>query len=144
MRFTRIDLTRGRLRCVVAIFLFALAGCSSKLAADVSGKVTLDGKPIGPGDVVFTPAGQSNNAATGTVENDGSYYLKTGRTTGLAPGKYQVSLSVREPPANFHPGDRPPPGRLLIPDRYQLPSSSGLEFDIQPGHNNVDLVLKTN
>jgi hypothetical protein len=143
MQVTIIDLTRGRRRCLAAILLVALAGCSSKMAADVSGKVTLDGKPIGPGDVVFTPASHSSNAATGTIENDGSYFLKTGRTAGLVPGKYQASLSVREPPANFHPGDRPPPGRLLIPEKYQLPNTSGLEFDVQPGHNTIDLVLKS-
>jgi hypothetical protein len=129
--------------CLAAIVLIALASCSSKMAADVSGKVTLDGKAIGPGDVVFTPTGHAATAATGTIERDGSYFLKTGRTPGLAIGKYQVSLSVREPPADFHPGDRPPPGKLLIPDKYELPSSSGLEFDIQPGGNTIDLKLKS-
>jgi hypothetical protein len=143
MQMTTVDFTHGRRRCLVAILLIALAGCSSRMAADVSGKVTLDGKAIGPGDVVFTPAGQINNAATGTIESDGSYFLKTGRTTGLSPGKYQASLSVREPPANFHPGDRPPPGRLLIPEKYQLPNTSGLEFEVQPGRNTIDLALKS-
>jgi hypothetical protein len=137
-----IQLTFRHRYLIAATFVLALTGCSNKLAA-VSGKVTMDGKPIGPGDIAFTPVGQGNNAATGTVEKDGSYFLKTGRETGIAPGKYQVSLSVREPPADYHPGDRPPPGRLLIPEKYLLPSSSGLEFDVQAGHNTIDLPLKS-
>jgi len=118
-----------------------LAGCNrSSLEADVSGTVTLDDQPIGPGVVVFARAG-GGSPAIGTIDAGGRYRLKTSRETGLAAGTYHVSVSIRERPVDIQPGERPPPGKLLIPEKYAQSATSGLEFEVQSGRNTIDIEL---
>lgn len=69
--------------------------------------------------------------------------MNTSRELGLAPGKYKVAVSIRELPQNVKRGDRPPPGKLLIPARYEQNTSSGLEYDVKPGQNTIDIELKS-
>ena len=128
---------------VVGFLVAALIGCGrGALESEVSGTVTLDGKRIGPGVVVFSPA-EGGKPATGSIESNGSYTLKTSRELGLAAGKYAVAVSIREMPAEIKPGDRPPPGKLLIPENYEQSTTSGLEFDVQPGRNTIDIELNS-
>jgi hypothetical protein len=125
------------------LLFFAIVGCSSSSQeSHVSGVVTLDGKPIGPGIVVFASA-TSGRPATGSIESDGSYVLMTSRETGLAPGKYRAAVTVREMPPDIKRGDRPPPGRLLTPEKYVDGSTSGLDYEVQPGDNTIDIELSS-
>lgn len=129
----------------LAVIAAVVGGCSRDgFESSVSGSVKLDGKSIGPGVVVFAPVGVNANPATGTINANGDYSLLTSRTAGLAPGKYQVSVSVREMPANLQPGDRPPPGKLLIPEKFASSATSGLEFEVKPGSNRIDIPLDSN
>lgn len=133
--------SRRSCRALSCLFTVLLGSCSgSSLESHVSGIVTLDGEPVGPGIVVFSPV-NSSKPATGSVESDGTYLLNTNRESGLSPGRYQVSLSVREVPQNMQRGDRPPPGKLLIPDKYESTATSGLEFEVVPGDNTIDIKL---
>ncbi len=129
--------------CIGLLLLSAMTSCSrSSQESQVSGVVTLDGNAIGPGIIVFAPLG-SGKPATGSIESDGSFMLMTSRETGLAPGKYQVAVSVREVPQNVKRGDRPPPGKLLIPEKYEDSTTSGLEYEVAPGKNTIDIELKS-
>lgn len=90
MRFTK------RLRWLAGLIpavALALFGCSSddvKRTA-VSGKVTLDGKPLAKGDIQFIPkSGDSRGAAWGQVV-DGSYSIPA--ADGPAAGTYTVSIT---------------------------------------------------
>jgi hypothetical protein len=126
--------------CVAAI-LVMVAGCNqSALESQVSGHVKLDGKPIGPGTVVFAPV-NGGKPATGSIESDGSYFLKTSRESGLSAGKYQVAVSIREMPKDVKRGDRPPLGKLLIPEKYEQSSTSGLEYQVEQGPNTIEIDL---
>lgn len=123
---------------VVAIF----AGCrGSSMQSEVSGTVTLNGKKIGPGTIVFAPTTQGVKPATGSVESDGSYMLKTSRESGLSAGSYRVAVSIREMPQNVKRGDRPPVGKLLIPEKYEDETKSGLQYDVSPGKNTINVEL---
>ncbi len=127
---------------VSTVTVTTLVGCSrSDLGSEVSGQVTLDGKPIGPGVVVFAPADGKSNPATGAIGLDGWYSMKTSRAVGLKPGKYSLSVSAREVPAHLEPGERPPPGRLLTPEKYESTTTSGLEFEVTSGNNTIDIPL---
>jgi hypothetical protein len=127
--------------CGVAV-LTLFAGCrGGSMESEVSGTVTLDGKKIGPGMIAFAPTNQKGTPATGSVESDGSYTLKTSRERGLSAGTYRVAVSIREMPQNVKRGDRPPPGKLLIPEKYEDQSTSGLEFKVEPGRNTINIEL---
>jgi hypothetical protein len=117
-------------------------GCrGGSMESDVSGTVTLDGKKVGPGTVVFAPAQPGGKPATGSIESDGSYNIKTSRATGLSAGAYRVAVSVREMPQNVKRGDRPPPGKSVIPEKYEDENTSGLQYDVAPGRNTINIEL---
>ena len=122
--------------------LLAISGCSSSsMESDVSGTVTLDGGGIGPGTIVFAPAEKGGKPATGSIEADGTYSLNTSRDLGLAAGNYRVAVSIRQMPQNVKRGDRPPPGKPLIPEKYEDQATSGLRYDVAPGSNTINIPL---
>jgi len=132
------------LRCLAAGFLLlGLCGCSdSSQESRVSGRVTLDGTAIGPGTVVFAPIG-AGKPSTGSIDDSGNYSMNTSREVGLAAGKYKVAVSIREMPQNVKRGDRPPLGRLRIPEKYENDAASGLQYDVQAGSNTINIELQS-
>jgi hypothetical protein len=127
---------------VIAVLTVVQLGCrGSSMESEVSGTVTLDGKKLGPGTIVFAPVADGGKPATGSIESDGSYSMKTSRASGLAAGAYQVAVSIREMPQNVKRGDRPPLGKLLIPEKYEDYRSSGLKYDVAPGRSTINVEL---
>jgi hypothetical protein len=119
-----------------------LVGCGSGLGADVEGVVHLDGKPIGPGVVVFAPIDGKDNPATGAIQSDGSYFMKTMRERGLRPGNYKVAVQIHEIPTDLAYGERDMrPIKFRIPEKYTTVETSGLEFDVEDGSNTIDIPL---
>jgi hypothetical protein len=130
----------GACRAAILIVI-VVTGCHrSSQESQVAGVVTLDGNPIGPGMIVFAPV-DGGKPATGSIERSGSYTLNTSREPGLAAGKYKVAISIRELPANVKRSDLIPPGKLLIPERYEQSTTSGLEYDVGPGRNTINIEL---
>ncbi len=128
-----------RLCCSLAACLVA-AGCSSQ-ESHVSGTVLLDGSPVGPGSVAFEPVA-AGKMATGYVDPSGSYELKTNRDEGLAAGKYRVLVVIDNPEAasrDLKAASNP----LKIPMKYTETATSGLEYDVAPGVNTIDLELRS-
>jgi hypothetical protein len=119
----------------------AIIGCNHGLEAEVSGIVTLDGRPIGPGSVVFAPAGAAHNPAIGSIQADGNYVLSTGRERGMLAGSYRVAVYIHEMPPGAKPTDRQNTTRSLIPQKYEDVSTSGLEFKVDRGRNKINLEL---
>jgi hypothetical protein len=132
-------------RAVLSILLCAMFGCTGGgLGAEVSGKVALDGEPIGPGVVIFAPAGGGENPASGAIQTDGSYFLKTSREEGLRPGKYQLAVQINEIPTDLAPGQRDMrPAKSRIPVKYTDVKSSGLEYEVMPGDNTINIELSS-
>jgi hypothetical protein len=129
--------------CCGAAVIIMLVGCNrSSQESQVSGSVTLDGSRIGPGMIVFAPL-EGGKPATGSIDKNGSYTLNTSREPGLAAGKYKVAVSIRELPENVKRSDQIPPGKLLIPERYEQSTTSGLEYEVEPGRNTIDIDLTT-
>lgn len=117
-------------------------GCSgSDLGAEVSGTVTLDGKPVGPGTVVFAEASGASNPSDGAIQPDGSYALKTANLPGIAPGKYRAAVTVFED-VKTAPGERSfALPKYVTPEKYANLDTSGLEYDVKPGKNPIDIAL---
>lgn len=122
---------------LAAACLLLLPGCGSNLAR-VSGEVTLDGKPLETGTIVFQGEGQA--MGVGEIEG-GSYAIKTGNERGLAPGKYRVTVSAFQTRPGASDMDEPVPA-FLTPQRYNDPETSGLEVEVQPGSNTFDFPLE--
>jgi hypothetical protein len=130
-----------RLHAILAAGILAAAGCSGGMESEVSGAVTLDGEPVGPGTVVFAPAEGTTNPADGAIQLDGSYFLKTSRDVGLKAGKYKASVTVFDQP-DVKPGERSmTPAKLVTPQKYADPATSGLEYEVEPGKNSIDIEL---
>lgn len=125
---------------LVATVAVALGCGSDRLTTvPVSGTVTLDGRPVPSGKVVFTP--ERGPAATGAIESDGSFTLGTyGETDGATLGPHRVAVIATESQGNTD--DLDAPRRWLIPPRYGDPSTSGLTFTVESnGPNRFDLRL---
>jgi hemoglobin len=86
--------------------------------ASVSGKVTVDGKPLDAGKVIFHP--EEGKSVSVMLKEDGSFELKA-----LKPGKY--ILTVDAGPA--------------VALKYSDPTKSGLQVVVLKGTNNHDIEL---
>jgi hypothetical protein len=88
---------RVRLCAVTGSVILATAGCSGEdlFRQPISGYVTLDGKPLALGVIIFYPV-QVNDLGImingGAMVKDG--YFSIPRSSGLIPGKYSVSISA--------------------------------------------------
>lgn len=114
----------------------------------VSGKVTINGKPLTDATIVFMGEG---NGETGMapLQADGTYTLKYGAGFSVPAGDYRVALTSTPP--NAPPPD---PAALManpekykpnesIPEKYRDATTSGLIAVVKPGSNsNVDFELK--
>lgn len=126
-----MDCIERRKLAAVVILLVGAAGCGAGLHP-VRGKVTLpDGTPLAGGQVVFQREGEGETiSARGDIEADGSYSLSTQTPGDGAPmGKYKVI--VNPPPAV----DAEAPAKRAPAAKYSDFSTSGLEFEVNPGMN---------
>jgi hypothetical protein len=114
-----------------SIMAAAWLGCSDRLprTIPVEGQVTYRGKPVTQGSVTFMPADSAQGAAlqpaTGRLESDGSYRLRSYRQKdGVLPGKYAVSVAAyRSSRLPMTPGEKPD---YSVPEKYVSPQTSGL------------------
>jgi hypothetical protein len=146
---------------LAALALFA-AGCGGgKVSyAPVSGRVTMDGKPLANVHVQYQPmASEGNNnpgpGSYGATDADGRYTLKISsqqvQGDGAVIGKHRVSIGTILEGEGKIPTDRslgsedgtPLAGKEIIPERYN--QNSTLTMDVPAGGRtdaNFDLKMK--
>ncbi|HEV3144277.1 MAG TPA: hypothetical protein VGZ47_10360 [Gemmataceae bacterium] len=135
-----------RLALLLVVMLFA--GCSREpyRIAPVSGRVTLDGKPLANAAVVFSPLAtkDSNDPGPGSgakTDAAGRFALTiVGKETkGAVVGKHKVRITmIPEVDPN---DDRPQRSKQPLPPRYSGKDTT-LEFEVLPsGNNNADFNL---
>lgn len=118
--------------------LLTVAGCGAtgSNTGKVRGKVTLDEKPLAFGSVVTLP--QSGRGAHGVISN-GTFELGTaGNSDGAVIGVHKVAVIAQEVAAG---GPEGPAGKLLVPERYTNPETSGLSIEVIAGDNFPELKL---
>jgi hypothetical protein len=144
-------------RCFVVLAAPCLffAGCSSEPyeVASVSGRVTLDGKPVEKAAVMFQPVAPKGNnnpgpGSYGISDADGRYTLKLiGKDRrGAVVGKHKVRIENYTEPEDTT-DDRPERKRakpaVLIPSKYNRIEAI-LEFEVPArGTDKADFDLKS-
>jgi len=138
------------LRSSLAFMAFAailvLGGCGQQgrlTTVPVRGTVTLDGKPLPYGQVLFMP--DNGRVAKGEIV-DGRFTLGTySASDGAVLGKHRVSVTARKPvETNLNdPLAVPQYNPSLIPERYSDPATSGLVFEVTADGNEFHIELSS-
>lgn len=136
-------MTRTLLLCFFAVILTFAGGCSN--SATVTGSVSVDGKALTMGEVIFHPT--KGSLAIGSIV-EGKYQLSTGQVDQVEPGEYVVTVNARELPTTELATDAQgnvteAVGKLLTPEIYTDPATSPLKASVKPGANQFDFDLKT-
>lgn len=126
----------GRLTFIALASLGLFCGCGWWIrVTEVSGTVTVNGKPMKGLRVVFEPEARERPRALATTTNDGRYILARlgpGNKTGAVQGRYTVKVL-----ADDEDEDAP-----KIPAEYG--AASTLSFEVVAGKPNVfDIDVKT-
>jgi hypothetical protein len=115
-------------------------GCGGPHGANVSGTVTLDGKPLANANVTFHPAGGEGAIAYGQTNASGNYVLATGTEQGLAPGDYAATViaTVEVPPETPNAETTFKP---ITPAKYADVEQTDLMPTVTAGSNDIPLAL---
>lgn len=143
----------------LAVLGLLLAGCGKNNLGQVTGTVTVGGKPITGGTIMFYPFG--GPGAVGEIKPDGTYTLTTFRPgDGAAIGQHKVAIhatrigpsSIMEAksiedelrtPGQTAGGKMLVPGKVtwLVPEKYSLPEQSPLTAEVKAGQNTIDFTI---
>ena len=118
---------------VILMACFAGCGKTGPEVAPVTGRITLDGKPLENADIVFQPDG-SKPPSAGRSDANGRYDLayKRGVMGGMI-GSNTVRITISESVVPNPPN---------IPARYN--TESELTKEVKPGQNEFNFDLTTN
>ncbi len=128
----------------LSFFLLHFTGCGGDDASRVSGTVKLNGRPVGPGSLVFEPANlNSANAPSAVAQfnEDGAFKVRgPGNREETPPGEYIVTVQGNAPGSA---GDETvdPNFKTEIPARYKL-RDNGIKVTVKPGDNTIELKLE--
>jgi hypothetical protein len=131
-----------RLSVVISTALLLIAGCDGGHAerGALHGKVTLDGKPLASGSIMFVPIKGTHGVVTGGEIKDGRYELSA--ATGPAIGWNRVEIRAARNTGKMIPKPFAPPGQMIpeqieaIPPQYN--TTSTLKVEIKPGENTAN------
>ncbi len=121
--------------CVAVLGALICCGCSKPTytTAPVSGRVTMDQKPLAEVTVTFQPIAQPGEpnpgpGSVGVTDSDGRFTLKVvgSGEEGAVVGSHSVRLASKRPPQDPK-DDRTPPFREIIPPRWRDNSQT---FDV--------------
>ena len=128
----------------LAAISLTMAGCGATGPgmAQVTGKVTYQGKPVPKGTVSFVPTAPGGRNATGQIDESGNYRLQTENPgDGALTGDYSVSIAARDDVVLDYIPRKPIPPKYLAPAKYENPATSGLKATVKSGSNTVDFAL---
>lgn len=126
----------GRGFAFLAAVCLAAAGCGRPAGVVSTGSVTLDGKPVATGAIVFKPDDKSV-AAEGAMIQAGRF-----RIVGK-PGRRRVEISASAPaPGTPDPPTGPVQFVEIVPPRYNTKSTLSVEVKA-PGPNTFTFDLES-
>lgn len=125
------------------VSLASLAGCGNDPGrGSVKGKITVNGKPLAKGLITFLTSSGNKDPYSSAITN-GEYAIPD---MPAGPAKvYIIPPLTSEPPpvdkGDLVPAARPGQKKLVVPDKYQNPETSGLSLVVQKGENKFDADL---
>jgi hypothetical protein len=131
-----------RLRHPSLVLAALLTGCAAA-PTGIKGEVTLDGQPVGPGNIVFQPEPGSDSRKASAAIEDGKYSIPAERAP--APGTFKVEVRWSKKTGRSVPSADP--GIMMdetfeaIPAKYN--DSTTLTVEIKPGASVYDFHLKS-
>jgi len=134
-----MQLKRKVLGTSTLVLAVTLAGCGGDLVS-VKGVVTIDGQPLGTGNISFHPV-DGGPVGHGAIQSDGSFTIRTATEKGLAPGAYRVTVVATGEAPEPTPQNPEPIPQLLVPPRYGKPETSGLEYTV-PSSGSLEVELR--
>jgi hypothetical protein len=129
---------KSRTTALLATLIVAV-GCSKNDWGYLSGTVTINGQPIGPGVVSLEPVDGQHAGAIAPFGEDGKYTVISARRKKGAPiGEYRVTIHSNLKDFGFEDKGK----RAAIPSRYENPKTSELAVKVEPGTKDFDFDLK--
>jgi hypothetical protein len=127
-----------------AMALCAACGCGHRGRAAVEGTVTLDGRPLDQGGIVFSPLSGTAGPTAGAQILDGNFAIT--RSGGTFPGKFRVEITSARPTGRKVAG-RTGSGLIdelaqCLPARYNRDSELRAEVT-DSGPNHFEFALKS-
>ncbi|QDT94027.1 DUF6795 domain-containing protein [Gimesia algae] len=122
-----------------AVFLFvSISGCSGggetlPELTEVTGTVTLDGKPVENISVIFQPEVAEQATSRGTTNAEGKFSLMYNQdASGAVPGIHKVRFAVMDADSTG-----------LLPDKYTRPNTGETANVKAEGSNDFQFELKS-
>ncbi|MEK6260406.1 MAG: hypothetical protein AABP62_17440 [Planctomycetota bacterium] len=121
----------------------------------VTGKVTVEGKPLSGCTIVFVPVG-AGSSASGLIGSDGSYKLATdGGREGAMAGKYKVQFTpgpemqqkmmteqmMNGAPSGGKAKPTAPKFKVPYPENYGAAATSPKEVTVEAKPNVIDIAI---
>lgn len=135
-----------RLLSWTLLCVLALHGCGEGTPDDqpdlgtVTGKVTMDDKPLEKATVTFEPV-EGGRPSTGETDADGMYELQySPSANGAKIGKHRVRVSTATTVSDDSGNDVNV--AETVPDKYN--KKTELEKEVKAGSNEIDLPLDSN
>lgn len=142
-------------RCLLVVGLLAASGCgNAPTRGTLSGKVTLDDKPVTAGTVFFSKqdGSQSDRAP---IQSDGTY-----KSENVPLGDVRVAVQAPTAGPKMPPGAKMPSGMpadhpqakiynnaggdtFNIPKALSDPATSNITVKVEPGAKTYDIPLKS-
>ncbi len=136
--------------------ILCFSGCGDPKAAPVSGKVTLDGKPVAGAYVAFEPA-SGKRVATGLTDENGQFTLSCyDQNDGAALGLNRVAIvkmdeavetatteGMDELETELRLDAPTPASQWLIPQKYASFDTSELTFTVNKRNESANFPLSS-
>jgi hypothetical protein len=138
-----LRVTRRFVRLWPVAILF-VAGCNADTThrGTITGRVTLDGRPVEHGSIVFSPIDGVRGIAAGGKILDGQYHLPA--VTGPAEGRNRVEIRVARKTGKMIPkglgtGKTIEEQAEAVAARFNAHST--LTFEVKAGENTADFAV---
>ena len=131
-----------RIAALVAVLIATILGCNADNTnrGAISGHVTLDGRPVEKGSILFTPIEGTRGVVTGGQIKDGLYRLAAAK--GPVVGQNRVEIRAVRMTGKRIPKGLGGTGEMVdeqveaVAPRFNLQST--LKFEVKPGENTSD------